>query len=212
MVGIKGEKMNNFNIIDTLYMIFPILTAMSFHEYSHAWVANKLGDPTAEIQGRLTLNPIKHIDIFGFLMLIVAGFGWANPVPFNPNNFKNRKSGTLLVAIAGPISNFILAFIFAFALKYVAIPLNNLILYYIFLYGVTINVGFGIFNLLPLPPLDGSKILASILPEKIEILFYRYEKYIYFLIILLAFTGAFSYILDPIYKPIIQLLAKFIQS
>ncbi|EDS72715.1 site-2 protease family protein [Anaerofustis stercorihominis] len=193
-------------IIQMLYMLVPIILALSFHEFAHAYVADKLGDPTARVSGRMTLDPTKHLDPIGFVSLLLFGFGWARPVPFNPMNLKKRKSGTLLISLAGPLSNLILAVIFSVLLRFVIIPINNEVLTYIFYYGVIINISLMAFNLIPVPPLDGSKILASLLPDRLEMKFYQYEHYLYLLLILLLITGIIGYILSPIMAPFLSVL------
>ena len=164
------------NLIQMLYMLIPIILALSVHEFAHAFVADKMGDPTARISGRMTMDPTSHIDIIGFIALLFFGFGWAKPVPINPMNFKNRKLGTILVSLAGPVSNLLLAIVFSILYKFVAPIFDIVALYYILQYGVIINISLMIFNLIPVPPLDGSKILASLLPYKYEAKFYQYEK------------------------------------
>lgn len=194
------------NLIHMLYMLIPIILALSVHEFAHAFVADKMGDPTARISGRMTMDPTSHVDILGFLSLLFFGFGWAKPVPINPMNFKNRKSGMILVSLAGPLSNLILAIIFSILYKFVAPILDMLALYYILQYGVIINISLMIFNLIPVPPLDGSKILASLLPYKYEAKFYEYERYLYIILIVLLITGVIRFILSPLMMPFLNIL------
>ena len=188
-----------FDIIGFLIYLPGIIIALTFHEFAHGYAAYILGDDTAKAQGRLTLNPIAHIDPIGFLALLVAHFGWAKPVPFNPLNFKNRKQGTIIVAFAGPLMNVFIAivalitfFIISTVLKY-----NNTALYDVIWAIYSVNLSFAVFNLIPLPPLDGSKILSSLLPNKYEYLFYKYENYSYILLLVLIFTNALNYVLLP---------------
>ncbi len=137
-----------------------MLWALSFHEFSHGFVAYKLGDPTAARAGRLTLDPLKHIDVFGFIALIVAHVGWAKPVPVNPNYFRNPRRDMLLVALAGPLSNFLSAVVGLLLLRFLLSLNINFMSLNTMLYGlIYINVAFGTFNLLPLPPLDGWRIV-----------------------------------------------------
>ncbi|MTI68302.1 MAG: site-2 protease family protein [Firmicutes bacterium] len=173
-----------------------ILIAITLHELAHGYMAYQLGDPTAYEDGRLTLNPISHIDIVGFLLLFIVGFGWAKPVPINPRYFKKRKIGTLLVSLAGPVTNFILA-LFSAIIFVSGIIENNIILSMLRPL-IFINIALGVFNLLPFPPLDGSKIVASLLPNKLEYLFYKYEKYLYLILILLVLTNNIERILGPL--------------
>ncbi len=191
---------NNFQQI--LYSIPALLIAISFHEFAHAYVSYKLGDDTAKNMGRLTVNPFAHLDFMGTLFLILLRFGWAKPVGINPNKFKNRRAGMLLTAFAGPAMNFLIAILsaLAYVLLYmfsgnsgsVALGVFVNIVYYIFIY----NAFLCVFNLLPLPPLDGSKVLASLLPVKWEQKFYQYERYMYFGLLILIITGMVSKIMN----------------
>jgi Zn-dependent protease len=139
-----------------------ILLALSLHEYAHAWTAYFLGDPTAKEQGRLTINPLAHLDPLGTILLFIVGIGWGKPVPFNPYNLRNQKWGPALVALAGPASNFMLAITLGLVLRFLVIP--NAALVFFFSFFVWINLILGVFNLMPIPPLDGHHILFTILP------------------------------------------------
>lgn len=194
------------NLIQMLYMLIPIILALSVHEFAHAFIADKMGDPTARISGRMTMDPTRHLDPLGFIALLFFGFGWAKPVPINTANFNSRKKGTILVSLAGPLSNLILAVVFSILYKFVAPIINNEVLYYILQYGVVINISLMVFNLIPIPPLDGSKILASLLPYEYEEKFYRYEHYLYLLLILLLVTGMIGIILSPLMLPFLKVL------
>lgn len=207
-------------LINSIIWLPAILIALTFHEYAHGRVAYHLGDDTAYLQGRLTLNPIPHIDWVGFLMLLFFQFGWAKPVQVNPYNFRNTgiKSGMMLVSLAGPIMNLTLAFAAMLILKIWGFPLDinsfffivgnlsatiteldiftslALILYTL----VYINLVLAVFNLIPLPPLDGSKIFAGLLPDSGARLVYSLEAYGPLILLLLIMTGVFSKILIPV--------------
>ena len=180
------------------------LVALTIHEYAHGYVAYKLGDDTAKSMGRLSLNPIKHIDPIGALFMIFFHFGWAKPVPINPRNFKNPRKGFALSALAGPATNIIVGFFtgFFYLLCYSIFKettntfVNNLeinILLFL-LYFFSINIGLGIFNLIPVPPFDGSRILNVILPTKYYFKIMKYERQIYWGVIAWLFLGQYVYI------------------
>lgn len=160
-----------------------ILVAATIHEYAHAYTAFKLGDATAKAEGRLTLNPIKHIDPIGFISMILFRFGWSKPVPINENNFTKREFHTALVAIAGPISNILLVLLIAL-INYLLNPTQPLVVFLLYTF-TTINVILAIFNLLPIPPLDGHKIVRAISPKNLRSYWEGLEKYSIILILLL---------------------------
>jgi len=207
---------DTYTIIGSLiaYAII-ILTALPIHEAAHGFVANKLGDPTAKNLGRLSLNPVKHIDPMGTLALLLFGFGWAKPVPINPNNFKNRKNGMALSALAGPVSNILLATIFTAVSKIIYYTMTGskigTVLYTISGLIVYINVILAAFNLLPIPPLDGSKIIGIFLTDrayyKYEAWTYRYQQYIFYgmigiFFILPRFGGPLGIVSNILYIPL----------
>ncbi|MDT7880122.1 MAG: site-2 protease family protein [Candidatus Hydrothermia bacterium] len=150
------------NFLEFLYYLPAILIGITFHEYAHALAADKLGDITPRLEGRLTLNPLKHIDIIGFIMLIIFHFGWAKPVPINIYNLKNFRRDVVIIAFAGPLSNLIIAFICFLLMKLTS---NNEILNFLFSSTLVINIFLFAFNLIPLPPLDGWRIISSAFPS-----------------------------------------------
>ena len=181
---------------DAIYLIPAVLLSLSFHEFSHGYVAFKLGDPTAKQAGRLTLNPLAHIDPLGTLCMLIFRFGWAKPVPVNVMYFKDRKKGMAITAAAGPISNLLLAFLclllFVPVLVYAGwTAVGSYAANFLYIM-VMINVGLAVFNLLPISPLDGSKILYAVLPNKIYFSLMRYERYFQPVLFLLLWTGLLS--------------------
>lgn len=153
-----------------LYVII-ILISISIHEFAHAKAADVLGDPTPRLSGRLTLNPLAHLDPIGFLMLLIIRIGWAKPVPINPYNFKNPNTGMMITGLAGPLSNFITAWVLAIVLR--NIPAPHYVIYDALQAAIWINLALMIFNLLPIPPLDGSRIYTQFLPSETQIFLER---------------------------------------
>ena len=191
------------------------IIAITFHEFAHAWAANKLGDETPKAQGRLNLNPLSHIDPVGFIFLIVAGFGWGKPVQIDVRNFKGKYSiskAEAIVSAAGPIMNFILAFVFLI-IYYILFRTTNIIyslsvqwqqiVYIIMINIISINIGLGVFNLLPVPPLDGSKIFVHFLPYKGKEWFYNNQQIFYIIFLILFVTGLSTVILTPIFSGVL---------
>lgn len=186
------------NILSLLLSIPAILIAITFHEYAHGWVAYKLGDPTPKFYGRLTLNPLAHLDPIGTIMLLIFRFGWAKPVPINPNNFNNYRRDTILVSIAGPSANFLLAILFALIGR-IFMPLYIVPINMFLSISVYINIALAIFNLLPIPPLDGSKLLLLLLPYRYMYVMEFLEQYGFIIVVMLiAFTDFIRVIVSPI--------------
>ena len=183
-----------------------IAVAISVHEFGHAYVAHLLGDDTAKMSGRMTLDPLKHLDPLGLIMLIIARFGWAKPVPVNPNNFKNYKVGNLIVSLAGPAFNLLTAIIFANLMRFANIEAVLIIFNAI----VSYCIGFAAFNLLPLPPLDGWGIISTFIPLKYYDVAYKYESMSTFIFILLILTNFHLIILNPIVNVLYSIVATFI--
>lgn len=185
----------NDKLFDLFINALILLTAVPVHECAHVWAAHKMGDDTGKDQGRLTLNPFAHLDLWGSLMMVLVGFGWGRPAPVDPRNFKNPKKGMMLSALAGPASNFIMAFLAMIAYKvlvisgYVKGNDTLLALSDVFVYITLINISLGVFNFLPIPPLDGSKIFNAILPERLYFKIMSYERYIFLALIVLLYSG-----------------------
>lgn len=186
-----------FSIYSKILSLPGIIIALSFHEFAHAWMSNKLGDPTPRMQGRLTLNPLAHVDLLGFICLLICGFGWGKPVMINPYYYKKRRRDELLVALAGVTMNLILAVLFSFPTKlfysmYAQTGSGLMeIIYYIFMFTVQINLCLMIFNLIPVPPLDGWGILTQLVDlEKYSWYntVYQYGGFILLILILLNVT------------------------
>ena len=207
-------------------MALPLVFAIVFHEVAHGWVANKLGDPTARNMGRLTLNPLRHIDPFGtvimplLLLLLTDGrfiFGYAKPVPINPYNFKDPKKGMALSSLAGPGVNMIMAMSFAFVLRFVMPALEGPIpkpawdwfavpVALMLGYGVIVNVVLAVLNMIPVPPLDGSRIVYWLLPDRQAAAYYRLERFGMLILLALLGTGIIARVITPIIRPILFLL------
>lgn len=184
-------------VMEYVLIGLSILIALVFHELAHGYISHKLGDPTPSRDGRLTLNPMAHLDLFGTICMVVFHFGWAKPVQINSQYYKNRKLGTVLVSLAGPCMNFILALIGTILITLLPETIFSLFLYYF----VSINTSLGVFNLIPIPPLDGSKVLGAVLPEEIYFGYMRYEQYGMFLLMILLMTGVLT--------PILTVLVNF---
>jgi Zn-dependent protease len=210
--------MDNF-LFKLSVMLVPGMLAIVCHEVSHGYVAWRYGDPTARMLGRLTLNPLKHIDIVGTLMIFFIGIGWAKPVPVNFQNLRNPKRDMIWVAIAGPITNILLATVSAFLLRGLVAadnmtvsnsPLSMLTepLVLMLAFSVYINLLLAIFNMIPVPPLDGGRVLVGLLPYRQAAAWSRIEPYgMLIIIVLVFFTNIFSYVISPILSVGVHLLA-----
>lgn len=213
----------NFQSITSILINVPItLVALTGHELGHAWVSTKLGDPTPQREGRLTWNPLAHLDLMGTILMILTGFGWAKPVMINPMYYKDRKKGTALVSLAGPLSNLLMSVIalLIYALLYVIQAktgvasaafsfITNIVTLFVFR-----NLCFMVFNLIPIPPLDGSKVLGLFLNDKAYYTMLQYERYSMILIMVLSLTGVFSGIIGTgvnfVLKPLVHMVNALI--
>ncbi len=180
-------------VIAVLSRCFVVFCCLPIHELAHGLMAHSLGDDTAKREGRLSLNPFAHLNPIGTVMIFLFGIGYANPVPINPRNFKNEKGGMALTAFAGPLANILMGFVsvwgYFILAKFAGNSAVGSAIAYFFLYSAQINVMLAVFNLFPIPPLDGSKILAAVLPDKIYYKYMMYERYIMIALMILLFTG-----------------------
>ena len=197
-------------ILSLLISIPGLLLAITFHEFAHGYAAYLMGDRTAKYDGRLSLNPLRHIDPIGALCMLIFRFGWAKPVPINPYNFKNQRLGVITVSLAGPFANFILGFLSCIIYYFIAFfaRSDSLIMEFsesIFLYSTFMNTGLMIFNLIPIPPLDGSKVLMEFLPPKAKYSMYRYERYFGIILLLVVYLGTLTPILSTLQGYVLSL-------
>ncbi len=191
-------------LIQLIIFLPAIIIALTFHEYAHAWVAYKLGDPTAKAEGRLTFNPLAHLDPLGTLMLVLFRFGWGKPVPINEYNFQNPVVGTALSSLAGPMTNFFLALFGAGIFNLFTI--TNQLFASMLIYFVLINILLMLFNLLPVPPLDGHKIVRALLPEKLRYNWELLENYSPFILIAVLFGIIYTGVLGTVVFWVLQIL------
>lgn len=180
-----------------------LVISLSIHEFAHAYISMKLGDYTAKYLGRVTLNPTAHLDPVGTVLLLIAGFGWGKPVPFNPLNLKNPKRDAALISIAGPMSNFILAVVFSIFAH--IFPQSSLLGGFVYLV-VYFNLALGIFNLIPIHPLDGFKVVNGILPDKLSVQWIQMAPYGIYLLLLIVVTGVSGNIISPIMGFLLKIL------
>ncbi len=205
---IADYAMNTGKLVSLLITIPGVLVAITFHEFAHAFAADKLGDDTARREGRLSLNPLDHLDPVGSFLLLFAGFGWGKPVHVNPSNYTRKISmekGEAIVSFAGPLMNFILALVFSIiycatykfsGIDFMMSTTGNIVMQ-ILASVITINIGLGVFNLIPLPPLDGSKIIMPFLPIKAKTFFVNNETMFYIIFVLIWITGLAGVIITP---------------
>ena len=187
-----------------LIYIIPLLFAITLHEAAHGWIASKLGDHTARMMGRVTLDPTKHIDPIGTiaipLVLLISSsgfiFGWAKPVPINFNALRNGKNGMIWVALAGPVANIVMAVCWLF-IMIIAINMNIAVLIEMGRIGILVNCVLAVFNLLPIPPLDGSRVISALLPNRLAYQYNQLEQYGLYILLGLMFLGGFNYLVRP---------------
>ena len=207
--GLVDYLANPNTLLGLLFSIPGVLIAITFHEFAHAWAADKLGDDTPRSEGRLSLNPSAHLDPIGSVLLLFAGFGWGKPVHVNPRNYNRDISmdkADAIVSVAGPIMNFILAIIltliYCLVWKFARVEVMTSNVLYIIMqmlqFAISINIGLGIFNLIPLPPLDGSKVIKPILPYNAKIWFENHEQIFYLVFVALWIIGILGIIISPI--------------
>ncbi len=211
------------SITDILINVPITLIALTFHEFAHGWVSGKLGDPTPKREGRMTLNPMAHLDLYGTILMILTGFGWAKPVMVNPMYYKDKKKGMALVGIAGPIMNILLAFagLLIFAVVMIAVSkagadVNSMSLFsYIMRLFVVRNLCFAVFNLIPIPPLDGSRVVSMFLPDSAYYKLMQLERYSMIIIIVLSLTGMFDTLIgtgvNALYGGMIRIISRMLK-
>lgn len=203
-------------LIEFLYTLPALLISLSIHEFAHAYVAYKLGDKSQKALGRLSLDPFTHIDPFGFICIALFGFGWGKPVFVDDRNFKNKARGNMFVSLAGPVANLLLAVILTLVLKVLfmfnlvnlsttALTVSSIIGSMLIL-AIQFNIVFAIFNLIPIPPFDGSKVLFYFLPGKAKNIMYTLERYSFLIIVILLITNLAVYIISPVVNFIYALL------
>lgn len=195
---LSGQSPGLQMIINFFSIVFVVFCTLPVHEFAHAWTATKLGDDTARLQGRLTLSPLAHLDPIGALLIFLVGFGYAKPVPVNPRKFKNPKVGMALTAAAGPVSNLLMALFFLLLRHAASLWFNasgsivSQVTMLFFYFAASVNISLAVFNLLPIPPLDGSRVISLVLPTELYFKMMQYERYIRLVILVLLLTGALT--------------------
>jgi Zn-dependent protease len=204
-----GHVLSQTDIYSLLLRVPAVLFAISFHEFCHGYAAKLLGDRTAEMQGRLTLNPLRHLDPVGVLMLLFVGLGWAKPVPINTRNFKNVRLDMIIVSLAGIVGNLITAFVFITIRRIIPFSAIGYAGFLFVEYMIMINVGLAAFNILPIPPLDGSKILYGFIPFRWLRFYYSLEQYGFIILLVLLMIGLLDTVMAPIFVFFLSLLGYF---
>lgn len=203
-------------LLSFIVSIPALLFAITVHECAHGWAAYYMGDHTARYSGRLSLNPLRHLDPIGALCMLFFHFGWAKPVPINPMYFRNRRAGIITVSLAGPAANFILGLISCILLYVFSyfVPMNSVLSSFvlsILLQSVYMNAGLMIFNLIPIPPLDGSKVLLEFLPYRVQFKVYQYERYFSLILLLLVYAGTITPVLS-VFQMYVLRFYEFVSS
>lgn len=205
-------------ILDKLYILPGVIIGLSFHEFAHAWTAYKLHDPTPKMQGRVTINPMAHIDWLGFVALLFCGFGWGRPVEINPSNFRNRRRDDLIVSAAGVVMNLIIAVVFGFVAKFMLMGLGNAIngtgfayiAWQMVMYIIMINLVLMIFNLIPVPPLDGFQIVGELFNLKSTEIYWKLYQYGTLILLALIIFNVTSMIISPCVNTLFGLITNHI--
>ncbi|NLE74799.1 MAG: site-2 protease family protein [Actinobacteria bacterium] len=206
----------NRPLVDLLFLLPVLLLSMMAHEVAHGFIAFKMGDPTAKHYGRLTANPLSHLDPVGTAMFVITYlfggfiFGWAKPVPVNPYYFRNRQTGMAIVGLAGPVTNFLIAVVLGVVLNFIHPPVTSLFFRIMFM-AFQVNIVLGVFNLIPLPPLDGSRVIGAFMPRDMYARWVALDRYgiVFILLIFIVFRGPFLTVLGWAYGGISRLLLPY---
>ena len=208
------QELNFTSLTDTVARLMAVILCLTVHESAHGLTAYVMGDRTAKREGRISLNPLRHIDPVGLFMIFTVGFGWAKPVPVNPRHFRKPKLGMAAVSLAGPVSNFILAALLIAICKpiylYAEYTEISAFFFYFLMDAALLSIGLGLFNLLPIPPLDGSKILAVFLPDRLYILLMRYESFGILLLLVLSYFNVTGKLISGAITAVYDLLINLI--